>query len=64
MSAGINLSRIESRPMMGINIVFADLEGNILDKNVTRGIRNALACCGYLEVLGCYKSDLKVEMTD
>lgn len=65
MSAGINLSRIESRPMMGNKYCFfADLEGNILDKNVTRGIRNALACCGYLEVLGCYKSDLKVEMTD
>ncbi|NLY70296.1 MAG: bifunctional chorismate mutase/prephenate dehydratase [Clostridiales bacterium] len=59
MSAGINLSRIESRPMMGNKYCFfTDLEGNILDENVARGIRNASACCGYLEVLGCYKSNV------
>ncbi|HZK01733.1 MAG TPA: prephenate dehydratase domain-containing protein [Anaerovoracaceae bacterium] len=55
MSAGINLSRIESRPMMGDKYCFfADLEGNIEDENVQRGLRHAGASCGYLEVLGCY----------
>ncbi len=55
MAAGINLSRIESRPMMGDKYCFfADLEGNIEDETVKRGLRHAGASCGYLEVLGCY----------
>lgn len=55
MGAGINLSRIESRPMMGDKYCFfADLEGNILDEAVQRGLRHAGASSGYLEVLGCY----------
>jgi len=55
MAAGINLSRIESRPMMGEKYCFfADLEGNIDDEAVQRGLRHAAASCGYLEVLGCY----------
>ena len=57
MAAGINLSRIESRPMMGNKYCFfADLEGNIENETVARGIRHAEAACGYLEVLGCYPS--------
>ncbi len=55
MAAGINLNRIESRPMMGDKYCFfADLEGNIDDEDVQRGLRHAAASCGYLEVLGCY----------
>lgn len=55
MAAGINLNRIESRPMMGDKYCFfADLEGNIGDETVQRGLRHAAAACGYLEVLGCY----------
>jgi len=55
MAAGINLSRIESRPMMGDKYCFfAELVGNIDDEAVQRGLRNAAASCGYLEVLGCY----------
>ncbi|MGI6732817.1 MAG: bifunctional chorismate mutase/prephenate dehydratase [Anaerovoracaceae bacterium] len=55
MAEGINLNRIESRPMMGEKYCFfADLEGNIEDENVQRGLRHAAASCGYLEVLGCY----------
>ncbi len=55
MAGGINLTRIESRPMIGDKYCFfADLEGNIEDDNVQRGLRHAAASCGYLEVLGCY----------
>lgn len=55
MAEGINLNRIESRPMMGDKYCFfADLEGNIDDENVQRGLRHAASSCGYLEVLGCY----------
>ncbi len=55
MAAGINLNRIESRPMMGDKYCFfADLEGNIDDENVQSGLRNAASSCGYLEALGCY----------
>ncbi len=55
MAEGINLSRIESRPMMGDKYCFfADLLGNIEDENVQRGLRLAAASGGYLEVLGCY----------
>ncbi|GAB1475711.1 prephenate dehydratase [Bacillota bacterium] len=55
MAAGINLSRIESRPMMGEKYCFfADLEGNIGDETVRLGLRHAAAACGYMEVLGCY----------
>ena len=57
LSAGINLSRIESRPMLGEGFCFfADVEGNIEDETVMRGLRHAAASCGYLEVLGCYRS--------
>jgi chorismate mutase/prephenate dehydratase len=56
MSGGINLNRIESRPMMGDQYCFfADLEGNIEDENVQRGLKHAASASGYLEVLGCYK---------
>lgn len=57
MSAGINLTRIESRPMMGDKFCFfADFDGNILDPSVARGIRHAAAAGSYMEVLGCFRS--------
>lgn len=57
LSAGINLTRIESRPMVGETFCFfADLNGNIQDENMARGLRHATASCGYLEVLGCFHS--------
>lgn len=56
MAEHINLSRIESQPVLGGKFCFfADLEGNIDDEAIARGIRNAAAACGYLEVLGCYR---------
>lgn len=56
MAEHINLTRIESQPAHGGNYCFfADLQGNIKDDNVSRGIHHAAAASGYLEVLGCYK---------
>ncbi|MDR1066018.1 MAG: chorismate mutase [Clostridiales bacterium] len=58
LAQGINLERIESRPATGGNYrFFADLKGNILDTNVTRGLKCAAAACGYFEVIGCYKGE-------
>ncbi len=60
MAENINLTRIESQPMLGGKYCFfADLEGNIMDETVARGIRQAAAASGYLEVLGCYKENLE-----
>lgn len=57
LSAGINLTRIESRPMQGNKFCFfADLDGNIQEESVARGIRHAGAAGSYMEVLGCYRS--------
>lgn len=57
MAQGINLARIESRPgTAGSYRFFADLEGNILDKNVAAALRQAEAACEYFEVIGCYKT--------
>ncbi len=56
MSGGVNLTRIESRPMSGGKYCFfCDISGNILDEKVASVIRQAAASCGHLEVLGCYK---------
>jgi chorismate mutase/prephenate dehydratase len=56
MAGGVNLTRIESRPMSGGKYCFfCDISGNILDEKVAFVIRQAAASCGHLEVLGCYK---------
>ncbi|MCL2352010.1 MAG: chorismate mutase [Firmicutes bacterium] len=53
--AGINLSRIESRPISGERYrFFADLQANILDENAVSALRQAAVNCDYFEVLGCY----------
>ncbi len=55
MSFNINLARIESRPDNdGRYRFFADLEGNILDENMTQALRQVMAASSYFEVLGCY----------
>jgi chorismate mutase/prephenate dehydratase len=57
MAAGINLTRIESRPMLGGKFCFfADVDGNVLEEFVARGIRHAAAAGSYMEVLGCFRS--------
>lgn len=55
MLAGINLSRIESRPISPEKYrFFADLQANILSPTTLDALRQASAHCGYFEVLGCY----------
>ncbi|MDR1892171.1 MAG: chorismate mutase [Oscillospiraceae bacterium] len=53
--AGINLSRIESRPVNGEKYrFFADLQANIFSAATQDALRQAAAQCDYFEVLGCY----------
>ena len=57
MQAGINLSRIESRPASGGNYrFFADLNANILDDKITAALKRASVNCDYFEILGCYST--------
>ncbi len=56
MAGGVNLSRIESRPVAdGKYCFFADLQGNINDEKLASAVKLAASNCIYLEVLGCYK---------
>ncbi len=55
MSAGLNLTRIESRPVSGGKYrFFADLEANILDEGTKNAFSMAAAMSEYFEFLGCY----------
>ncbi len=55
MAGGVNLSRIESRPVAdGKYCFFADLKGNIQDEKLAAAVKLAASNCIYLEVLGCY----------
>jgi chorismate mutase/prephenate dehydratase len=55
MAENLNLSRIESRPQGGDKYrFFAEVEGNIRDKNVITALRQAASSSEYFEVLGCY----------
>jgi len=57
MAAGVNLTRIESRPTTGGKYrFFADLQANILDEAVRATLSQASALSEYFEVLGCYKA--------
>ncbi len=57
MLAGINLSRIESRPASNERYrFFADLQANIMDADTRDALRLASTQCDYFEVLGCYGS--------
>ena len=57
MMAGINLSRIESRPAGGEKYrFFADLQASVLDPKVTAALKQAAVNCDYFEILGCYKT--------
>ncbi|MGI6731618.1 MAG: bifunctional chorismate mutase/prephenate dehydratase [Anaerovoracaceae bacterium] len=56
MAQGVNMTRIESRPMsLGQYCFFTDLEGNISNPAVSEAIKQAAASTGFVEVLGCYK---------
>lgn len=57
MAAGVNLTRIESRPAgTGKYRFFTDLQSNITDGRVLSALNQAAAICEYFEVLGCYRS--------
>ncbi len=54
---GINLSRIDSRPVKGRAweyLFFVDLEGHVEDEKVKRSIESMRESCTYLKVLGSY----------
>ena len=55
MLAGINLTRIESRPVTSDRYrFFVDLEANINSDTTQRALREASVMCEYFEILGCY----------
>ena len=55
MLAGINLTRIESRPVTENTYrFFTDLQANVMDERVLEALRQASAQCDYFEILGCY----------
>ena len=55
MADGLNLMRIESRPVSADKYrFFAEIQGNINDKRVLSALRQAAATTEYFEVLGCY----------
>ena len=55
MLAGINLSRIESRPVNNDKYrFFADLQANILNETTLNILKQASVQCDYFEILGCY----------
>ena len=55
----INLSRLESRPMAdGKYCFFADIQGSIADRKIVETLKQVDSGCGFLEVLGCYNSDM------
>ncbi|MDR1028441.1 MAG: chorismate mutase [Clostridiales Family XIII bacterium] len=57
MAAGVDLTRIESRPASaGSYRFFAELAGNILDPMICDTLRHAAGVTEYLEVLGCYRT--------
>jgi chorismate mutase / prephenate dehydratase len=54
---GINLTRIDSRPVKGRSweyLFFADLEGHTEDETMKSTLEEMQACCTYLRVLGSY----------
>jgi chorismate mutase/prephenate dehydratase len=54
-SAGLNLTRIESRPSPGGKYrFFAEISGNIKDPVVLETLRHVAGLAEYLEVIGCY----------
>ena len=58
--AGINLTRIESRPVSAEAYrFFADLQANILESGTRDAMMQAAMQCEYFEVLGCFGSTME-----
>jgi chorismate mutase/prephenate dehydratase len=58
--AGVNLTRIESRPTPGQawqELFFVDLDGNVREGRVAAALQEAARSTRTLRVLGCYPSD-------
>lgn len=54
---GINLAKIESRPMKGKHwkyLFFIDMHGHIEDQDIKEGCENLKKICSYFELLGSY----------
>ncbi|MDR1438934.1 MAG: chorismate mutase [Clostridiales bacterium] len=57
MLAGINLSRIESRPVSADKYrFFADLQANLMSGTAMDALRQAAMSCEYFEILGCSRT--------
>jgi chorismate mutase/prephenate dehydratase len=57
MLAGINLSRIESRPVSADKYrFFADLQANLLSGKTMDALSQAAMSCEYFEILGCSRT--------
>jgi chorismate mutase/prephenate dehydratase len=56
-AAGVNLTRIESRPSAALHTYrfFAEISGNIKDSRVVETLGHAANVTEYFEVLGCYR---------
>ncbi|MCL1964699.1 MAG: hypothetical protein FWF69_06530, partial [Firmicutes bacterium] len=60
MLSGLNLTRIESRPVSAERYrFFADLQANILSPQTMDALRQAAAHCEYFEILGCYPTSVE-----
>jgi chorismate mutase/prephenate dehydratase len=57
VAAGINLTRIESRPSSPEHYrFFAEISGNIDDQHVIDTLRHVAGVTEYMEVIGCYST--------
>jgi chorismate mutase/prephenate dehydratase len=57
MLGGLNLTRIESRPVSQDHYrFFADLQANILSETTRDALSQAATQCDYFEILGCYST--------
>jgi chorismate mutase / prephenate dehydratase len=57
---GINLTKLESRPVLGNpweEMFYVDFEGNIADVRVQRALDDATRKARFIKVLGCYPSE-------
>ena len=57
---GININKLESRPIMGNpweEMFYVDVEGNLQDGPMLNALDNLRAITRYLKVLGCYPSE-------
>lgn len=57
---GINLVKLESRPVAGNpweEVFYIDLEANLADTNVTDALEELKAVTEFIRILGCYQSD-------